>query len=73
LNEQCDNILREVVEMEVRMGIASRWESSMPEYQETLKYIKTREYHHALDNLQNLVIQRLFELHKLNLSQTGTC
>jgi hypothetical protein len=57
--------------MEVRMGIVNRWESSMPEYQQTVKYIKTREYQRALDNLQRLVIQRLFELHKLNLSQTG--
>lgn len=30
-----------------------------------------REYHRALDNLQRLVVLRLFELHKLNISQTG--
>ncbi|KAI0323319.1 hypothetical protein GY45DRAFT_1227486, partial [Cubamyces sp. BRFM 1775] len=36
-----------------------------------LQYIATRKYQRALGKLQRLVIQRLFELHKLNLSQTG--
>jgi len=30
-----------------------------------------QKYHQALDKLQKLVIQRLFELHKLNLARTG--
>jgi hypothetical protein len=36
-----------------------------------MKYMATRKYHRALDELQRLVVLRLFELHKLNLSQTG--
>jgi len=71
LCEQHDIILHEVIEMEVRMGISNRWEPTMPKYQQTMKYMKTCEYHRALDNLQRLVVQRLFELHKLNLLQTG--
>ncbi|KAG1832768.1 hypothetical protein EV424DRAFT_1533452 [Suillus variegatus] len=47
------------------MGIARRWEPADREYLETLKYMLQREYHCTLDNLQ------LFELHKLNISQTG--
>ncbi|OBZ77055.1 hypothetical protein A0H81_02986 [Grifola frondosa] len=61
---------REVCAMEAKMGIANRWQPSTPEYMTTVKYIATRDYHRALDNLQRLVILRLFELHKLNLSQT---
>ncbi|EMD32312.1 hypothetical protein CERSUDRAFT_25135, partial [Gelatoporia subvermispora B] len=37
----------------------------------TLKYKATRDYYRVLDNLQRLIVQRLFELHSLNLSQTA--
>jgi len=33
--------------------------------------MKERKYHHALDNLQKLVIQHLFKLNKLNVASTG--
>jgi len=36
-----------------------------------MKYIAARKYHQALNALQRLVVQWLFELHKLNLAQTG--
>lgn len=70
--ERRDQILRDVVEMEVRLDIEQRWTPTSTEYREILTYMSTRKYHQALDKLQKLVIQRLFELHKLNLSQTGT-
>ena len=63
--------LREVIETEVRMGITRRWDATDPEYINTVEYLATRRYHRALDDLQRLVIQRLFELHKLNVAQTG--
>ena len=53
------------------MQIPRRWVPGDREYEETLKYIATRNYQRALGRLQRLVIQRLFELHKLNLAQTG--
>ncbi|KAG6898820.1 hypothetical protein C0995_008265 [Termitomyces sp. Mi166 len=34
------------------------------------EYIANCKYEKALDHLQTLVIKRLFELYKLNLSQT---
>jgi hypothetical protein len=71
LAERRDNVLREVIATEVKMGIAKRWQPSDPEYIETAGYMSKRKYHLALDNLQRLVVLRLFELHKLNLSQTG--
>ena len=70
LRESC---LRQVIEMEVRMGIEKRWEPSSPDYMETLQYLSTRRYQRALEELQRLVIQRLFELHKMNISATGEC
>jgi hypothetical protein len=57
--------------MEVRRGILHRWEPTSPEYVETMKYMTMRKYHRALDDLQRLVIQRLFELHRLNVGRTG--
>lgn len=53
------------------MGIAKRWTPDTPEYMETARYIRERQYHQALNHLQRLVIQRLFELHRLNLSGIG--
>ncbi|KAG2029491.1 hypothetical protein BDR03DRAFT_936832 [Suillus americanus] len=70
-NERYDSILQDVVALELKMGIVRRWEPADQQYLATLKYMSQREYHHTLDNLQRLVVLRLFELHKLNISQTG--
>ncbi|KAL6308954.1 hypothetical protein BKA93DRAFT_864339 [Sparassis latifolia] len=69
--ERRQQVLRDVIAMEVHMGIVNRWQTTSTEYIETLQYVKLREYHRALDNLQRLVVQRLFELHNLNLAQTA--
>ena len=55
------------------MGIERRLEPSSPDYMETLQYLSTQRYQRALEELQRLVIQRLFELHKMNISATGKC
>jgi hypothetical protein len=69
--ERQDRLLRQVLELEVQMGIDKRWTPDTPEYIETARYVHDRRYHQALNNLQRLVIQRLFELHRLNLSGIG--
>ncbi|KAG1887413.1 uncharacterized protein F5891DRAFT_967298 [Suillus fuscotomentosus] len=69
--ERLATIQQEVTSMEVKMGIANRWQPSSPEYQATLKYMSNHQYQRALDNLQRLVVQQLFELQRLNISQTG--
>ncbi|KAI0362962.1 hypothetical protein BV20DRAFT_959256 [Pilatotrama ljubarskyi] len=71
LNEKIDNLSADAVRWEDRLGISRRWQPGDREYDETLKYIASRRYHQALGKLQRLVVQRLFELHKLNLSQTA--
>lgn len=53
------------------MGIERRWQPSDAQYLDTCKYMALRKYHKALDHLQKLVIQRLFELNKLNIAGTG--
>ncbi|KAK7685839.1 hypothetical protein QCA50_011185 [Cerrena zonata] len=69
--ERYDNILHDVVEMEVQLQISRRWVSGETEYVDALKYIAERTYLRALDRVQQLVVQRLFELHKMNLSGTA--
>jgi len=65
------NCLKQIIDMEVSMGINKRWDPSTPEYVETLGYLSTRTYQCALEELQRLVIQCLFELHKMNILATG--
>ncbi|KAG6882148.1 hypothetical protein C0993_011756 [Termitomyces sp. T159_Od127] len=73
-DERRDQLTRDVTLLEERLGIAreQRWTFSSSEFIDISKYITRRKYEKALDKLQKLVIQRLFELQKLNLSYTGT-
>lgn len=62
-----------MISLEVKLNIpeGERWHADHPKYRDTLKYISQRRYHRAIDKLHKLVVQRLFELHKMNLSATG--
>ncbi|OJT09099.1 hypothetical protein TRAPUB_1 [Trametes pubescens] len=71
LKERQDVLTLEVASLEVQLGIRNRWRPGDAQYIQVMEYIATRKYHRALGHLQRLVVQRLFELHKLNLSQTG--
>lgn len=57
--------------MEEELGIDERWMQDSPGYQEGLKLLSERKYRRALDKLETLVVQRLFELTKLGMSGTG--
>ncbi|TFY56283.1 hypothetical protein EVJ58_g7737 [Rhodofomes roseus] len=71
LRERLQSAENEVAALEVQMGITKRWQASDAEYSSTVQYVSQRKYHRALDKLQGLVVQRLFELHKLNLQHTA--
>ncbi|KAG6819116.1 hypothetical protein H0H93_015313 [Arthromyces matolae] len=72
-DERRDQLTRDVIVLEEKLGIGAgeRWTFSSPQFLEISQYMSRRKYEKALDKLQKLVIQRLFELQKLNLSQTG--
>lgn len=53
------------------MGIAVRWTADCDEYKAALVTMTERRYRRALDNLERLVVQRLFELTKLSASGLG--
>lgn len=57
--------------LEKALGITVRWEPTSEEYKDALKWATERSYRRALDKLERLVIQRLFELQKANLVSTG--
>ncbi|KAG6809418.1 hypothetical protein H0H92_000329 [Tricholoma furcatifolium] len=71
LTDRRDTLLLDLSQSEDKMNIHTRWTPDSPQYRQVAEYIANRKYERALDHLQSLVIKRLFELHKLNLSQTG--
>ena len=71
LQETVQRVTSRVIALEVELQINVRWQPGDFQFEETRKYIATRNYQQALGRLQRLVIQRLFELHRLNVSQTG--
>ncbi|KAI0667165.1 hypothetical protein C8Q78DRAFT_932730, partial [Trametes maxima] len=71
LIERVKTLTMQVADFEVHLGIKNTWRPSDPQYIRVQRYIATRTYQQALVKLQGLVVQRMFELHKMNLSQTG--
>jgi hypothetical protein len=72
-SEQFERVSLNIHELEVALGIdrSERWTPLTPAYQDTIKYLRERTYQKSLLKLQRLVVQRLFELHKLNVAQTS--
>ena len=70
LLERIDRLTAEAIAIEDDFNI-DRWLPTDEQYMKMVEYINNRQYYRALGKLQRLVVQRLFELHKLNLSQTG--
>ncbi|KAJ7869704.1 hypothetical protein B0H14DRAFT_2571643 [Mycena olivaceomarginata] len=60
-----------VQELELKLGIATRWEPGSEAWVKAAKMVSSRRYQRALDQLQGLVVARMFELSKVNMSGTG--
>ncbi|KAF7374056.1 hypothetical protein MSAN_00286500 [Mycena sanguinolenta] len=60
-----------VQDLETRLNISSRWTSASPEWVLAVKAIKDREYQDALDQVEKIIVERLFEMTKINQSGTG--
>jgi hypothetical protein len=57
--------------LETQLGLSARWDSNHSR-RVTLKHLITnRKLLKAIDHLERVVVERLFELTKLNLSGTG--
>ncbi|KZP18222.1 hypothetical protein FIBSPDRAFT_1046284 [Athelia psychrophila] len=57
--------------LEANLGIVETWTPESADYIHTQTYVKNRKYLRAIDALEALVVQRLFELTKLNHSGTA--
>jgi hypothetical protein len=60
-----------VFTLEAQLGIEERWSVASPEYVRYQGEAVLQEYRKALDDLERLVVMRLFELSKLGMSGTG--
>ncbi|KAG0702916.1 hypothetical protein DFH29DRAFT_804333 [Suillus ampliporus] len=60
-----------VAHMEIQLSIDVRWEIGGEEYNRFKDEASLSQYRTALDELERLVVMRLFELSKLSLSGTG--
>lgn len=69
--EKVDKDLETVLELEVRLDIMEHWTTTTPKWVVTTTEIKKRKYQLALDALELLIVERIFELTKMNQSQTG--
>ncbi|KAK1234282.1 hypothetical protein PQX77_002515 [Marasmius sp. AFHP31] len=66
-----DRLMEEVADWEVEHGIPEQWTPESPEFFAAEKGIIQRQYRQALEELEHLVVQQLFELTKLNMSGVG--
>lgn len=57
--------------LEIQLGIDKRWEIDSEPYRQFRQEASLLTYRTALDDLERLVVMRLFELSKLSLSGTG--
>lgn len=60
-----------VLGLEARLQITARWTPSSEEYKKYFDENVRTEYQKTIDELERLVVMRLFELTKMNSSGTG--
>ncbi|KAJ7854670.1 hypothetical protein B0H14DRAFT_3449419 [Mycena olivaceomarginata] len=69
--EKVEKDLESVQELERQLDIVDHWTPTSPRWASTTVAIKKRKYQLALDALELLIVERIFELTKMNRSQTG--
>ena len=57
--------------LENKLNILQRWERGSPEWQAAGEKVSMRTYQRCIDVLEGLIVARMFELTKMNRSQTG--
>ncbi|KAJ7369220.1 hypothetical protein DFH08DRAFT_619916, partial [Mycena albidolilacea] len=69
--EKVEKDLESVHALEAQLDVAERWTVESPKWVSTVVEIKKRKYQLTLDALELLIVERIFELTKMNQSQTG--
>lgn len=57
--------------IEIKLNITTRWEPGSMEWEAAALKVKMRLYQRSIDVLEGLIVARMFELTKMNMSQTG--
>ena len=71
--ENHEKDLLTVQQLEQKLEIESRWTAMSPEWKAASELVGKRCYQRCLDNLEGLIVSRMFELTKMNMSQMGMC
>ncbi|KAF8338602.1 hypothetical protein F5887DRAFT_920026 [Amanita rubescens] len=71
LLEKRANVLNVVQQLEIKLDIQHRWTPDFPEWDRAKQMVEKREYQRCLDRLEGLVVQRIFEMTKMNMLQQG--
>ena len=61
-----------VQDFEEKLNITHCWTSGDPGWKTAAMLVNRRRYQWCLDELERLVVSRMFELTKMNMSQTGS-
>ena len=70
--ENRDKDLVVIQELEVKLNVKIRWGPGCPEWKAAVIMVGKCRYQRCLDDLEGLIVSRMFELTKMNMSQTGT-
>jgi hypothetical protein len=57
--------------LESKLNITQRWTVDSVEWKQTAEKVSMRRYQRCIDTLEGLIVARMFELTKMNMSQTG--
>ncbi|KAJ7027665.1 hypothetical protein C8F04DRAFT_1266767 [Mycena alexandri] len=60
-----------VMELDNRLEVKDPWKTTTPEWIVAVKSLKHKKFMEALNALEVLIVQRIFELTKVNQSETG--
>ena len=69
--ENRDRDLLIMQDLEVMLGVVERWVPECPEWKSAAVMAGKRRYQRCMDDLEGLIVSRMFELTKMNMSQTG--
>jgi hypothetical protein len=70
--QELETLREATILMERQLEITTRWIPGCEEWKSTQHLLDLRNYNRALDHLEGLIVSRLFELTKMNMSGTGT-
>ncbi|KAJ7357924.1 hypothetical protein DFH08DRAFT_953129 [Mycena albidolilacea] len=69
--EKVEKDLERAEELEEALDVVERWMTESTKWGATVEEIKRRKYAVTLNTLELLIVERIFELTKMNQSQTG--